>query len=139
MVRRDVAGARIARATLWLDDAARLLDQPPDAFVAATKDRDLAIFYLFLAIQECIDLAAHWVADAGWGSPDDAGSTFDVLADRGAIDRDAAGALRLAAGLRNRIAHGYAMLDYRRVQAEGVNGIPGLRAFLMAVAREAGL
>jgi hypothetical protein len=31
------------------------------------------------------------------------------------------------------------MLDYRRVQAEGVNGIPALRAFLAAVAREAGL
>jgi uncharacterized protein YutE (UPF0331/DUF86 family) len=79
------------------------------------------------------------VADAGWGSPDDAGSTFDALADRGAIDRPSAETLRLATGLRNRIAHGSAMLDYRRVQAEGVNGIPALRAFLAAVAREAGL
>jgi uncharacterized protein YutE (UPF0331/DUF86 family) len=70
----------VARATVWLADAARLFDQAPDAFIAATKDRDLAIFYLFLAMQECIDLAAHWVADAGWPPPDDAGSTFDVVA-----------------------------------------------------------
>jgi len=139
MVRPDVAGARIARATVWLDDAIRLLDQPSPAFIAATKDRDLAIFYLFLAIQECLDLSAHWVADAGWGAPEDAGSGFDVLADRGAIDRGLADRLRQAAGLRNRIAHGYAMLDYARVQAEALEGIPGLRRFLAAVAREAGI
>ena len=34
--------------------------------------RDLALFYLFFAIQECVDLAAHWVADEGWMTPDDA-------------------------------------------------------------------
>ncbi len=139
MVRRDVAGARIARAATWLDDASRILEQPIDEFVAATRDRDLALFYLFLAIQECIDLSAHWVADAGWGAPDDAGSTFDVLAARHCIDHDLASDLRLAAGLRNRIAHGYAMLDYRQVHAESKSGIASLRRFLAAVAREAGL
>jgi uncharacterized protein YutE (UPF0331/DUF86 family) len=139
MVRRDVAGARIARAVAWLDDAARLFEQAPDAFVASIKDRDQALFYHFLTNQECIDLAAHWVADAGWGQPDDAGSTFDVLAARGAIGRELADTLRQAAGLRNRIAHGYAMLDYRRVQTDSLEGIPALRAFLSAAAREAGL
>ena len=103
--------SRVARAAAWLDDASRLLDQSAESFVEAVKDRDLAIFYLFLAIQECIDLSAHWVADR----------------------------LRLAAGLRNRIAHGYAMLDYRRVQTEAQAGIPALRRFLAAVARDAGL
>ena len=139
MVRADVAATRVARAAAWLDDAARIFEQPPDVFLAASKDRDLAIFYLFLALQECIDLAAHWVADAGWGAPDDAGSTFDLLADRGGISRTLADALRQGVGLRNRIAHGYAMLDYKRVQAEARAGLPGLREFLAAVARAAGL
>ena len=99
----------------------------------------VALFYLFLAIQECIDLAAHWVADEGWMPPDDAGSTFDVLADHEVIDRPTADALHGAAGLRNRIAHGYAMLDYARVQEESRAGVPALRALLDAVARAAGL
>lgn len=94
---------------------------------------------MFLAIQECVDLAAHWVADAGWGLPDDAGSTFDVLAERGVIDVPTAETLRQATGLRNRIAHGYAMLDYQRVRVEALAGIPAIRAFLQAVGREAGL
>jgi uncharacterized protein YutE (UPF0331/DUF86 family) len=139
MVRREVASARIARATAWLQDAEDIFSRDADVFVAAVKDRDLAIFYLFLALQESIDLAAHWVADAGWGAPDDAGSTFDVLADRGAVERSLADRLREGVGLRNRIAHGYALLDYRRVRSEALSGIPTMRSFLAAVGREAGL
>ena len=129
----------MARAQAWLSDAESLLAAPPDEFVADRKGRDLALFYLFLAIQESIDLAAHWVADEGWAPPDDAGSTFDVLADRGVIARPVADGLRAAAGLRNRIAHGYAMLDYRRVQEESRAGIRPVRQFLEAVASAAGL
>jgi len=71
--------------------------------------------------------------------PEDAGSTFDVLADRGVIAWPVADGLRAAAGLRNRIAHGYAMLDYGRVQEESRAGVRPLRVFLQAVASAAGL
>jgi uncharacterized protein YutE (UPF0331/DUF86 family) len=139
MVRREVVAARAGRARAWLNDAATLLLNPPDVFLADPKGRDLALFYLFLAIQECIDLAAHRVADEGWGEPDDAGSAFDVLADRGAIDRETATSLRAAVGLRNRIAHGYALLDYVRVHREAQTGIPALRRFLLAITEVAGI
>lgn len=139
MVRPDIAGRKIARSSAWLDDAETILSRPVEEFAAAPKERDLAAFYLFLAIQESVDLAAHWVADAGWPLPDDAASTFDVLADREVIDRDLAISLRLATGLRNRIGHGYALLDHRRLHAESQAGLPALRAFLTAVAAAAGL
>jgi len=139
MVRAEVAAARVARAQAWLAEAESLFALPPEEFVADRRGRDLALFYLLLAVQESIDLAAHWVADEGWAPPDDAGSTFDVLADRAVISRPVADGLRGAAGLRNRIAHGYAMLDYGRVQQESREGIPPLRAFLLAVASAAGL
>lgn len=139
MVRREVVAAKAGRARVWLNDAAAILLSPLDAFLSDPKDRDLSLFYLFLAIQECIDLAAHWVADEGWGEPDDAGSAFDVLADRQVIDRETATALRAAAGLRNRIAHGYAMIDYGRVHQEAQVGVPALRSFLLAITSAAGV
>jgi uncharacterized protein YutE (UPF0331/DUF86 family)/predicted nucleotidyltransferase len=139
MVRADIVAAKAGRARAWLNDAAPALAAPLDAFVADSKSRDLALFYLFLAIQECIDLGAHWVADEGWAEPEDAGSTFDVLADRGIIDRDLATALRAAAGLRNRIAHGYAMLDYASVHREAQSGVPALRTFLRKTVEAAGV
>jgi uncharacterized protein YutE (UPF0331/DUF86 family) len=139
VVRPDVIAAKVGRARAWLNDAALSVLGPQEAYLADPQRRDLALFYLFLAIQECIDLAAHWVADAGWGEPDDAASAFDVLAERGAIGRPTATALRAAAGLRNRIAHGYAMLDYARVHHEAQDGIPALRAFLAAITTAAGV
>lgn len=139
MVRPDVVISKVSRARGWLNDAKLRFDQSPAEFRADTQGRDLALFYLFLATQECIDLAAHWVADEGWGEPDDAGSTFDLLADRAAITREMATALRGATGLRNRIAHGYALLDYERVQREARDGLPALREFLVQIATAAGV
>lgn len=139
MVQREVVINKVARARTWLNDAERILNRPLEDFLADVKDRDLALFYFFLAIQECIDLAAHWVADEGWGEPDDAGGAFDLLADRGAITREWATALRGATGLRNRIAHGYALLDYDRVHREAPECIPSVRAFLVAIATAAGI
>ncbi len=139
MVRRDVVASKVGHARTWLNDAESLFERSVEAFRTDVQGRDLALFYLFLAIQECIDLAAHWVADEGWGEPDDAGSAFDLLADRGVITREWATALRAATGLRNRIAHGYALLDYARVQREAREGIPSIRTFLAAIATSAGI
>lgn len=139
MVRPDLVAAKVGRARVWLNDAAVVLLEPVEGFLADPKARDLSLFYLFLSIQECIDLAAHWVADEGWGEPDDAASAFDALADRGVIARETATALRGAAGLRNRIAHGYALLDYQRVHREAQPGIPALREFLAAITTAAGI
>jgi uncharacterized protein YutE (UPF0331/DUF86 family) len=139
MVKPDVVGRKLARASDWLDSAEEILSRPSEELLDDTKGRDLASFYLFLAIQECIDLAAHWVADAGWGSPDEAGATFTLLVSRGAIDYDLATKLRQAVGLRNRIAHGYSTVDHELIQAEYQEGVKALRKFLALVADEAGL
>lgn len=139
MVRPDVASRKIAAAAARLDQVEALVARPLGEFLADVQGRDLASFYLLVAVQEVIDLAAHWVADAGWPPPQEAGATFDLLADRGAIGRDLAARLRGATGLRNRIAHGYADLDHGRLHAEFREGVSALREFLAAVASAAGL
>jgi uncharacterized protein YutE (UPF0331/DUF86 family) len=137
MVRPEVARQKIAVASARLEQAEALVSRPRQQFLADPQGRDLASFYLLLAIQEVIDLAAHWVADAGWPAPPDASSTFDLLAQHGAIDRELADGLRAAAGLRNRIAHGYAGVDHARLHDEFTRGVTTLRRFLAAVAQAA--
>jgi uncharacterized protein YutE (UPF0331/DUF86 family) len=139
MVKRDVVQQKLARAVAWLDDAETRFGQPRDAFLADASSRDLAMFHLFLALQECIDLATHWIVDDGLPPADDYGSAFSTLAAHGRIDAELASGMRQAAGLRNLIAHGYASIDPARVYDEGREGIPGIRRFLDAVARRAGL
>jgi uncharacterized protein YutE (UPF0331/DUF86 family) len=139
VVKPDVVGRKVVRARTWLGDAEEILSRPTEEFLSDVKSRDLATFYLFLAIQECIDLAAHWVADAGWDVPDDAASIFELLSDHGEVDSDLTTVLRGAVGLRNRIAHGYASVDHGRVLTEYRRGVEALRQFLSLAAAEAGL
>lgn len=139
MVRPDVAGRKIAEAVAWLDEAEKGFSLPKEEFLRNRKERDLATFYLFLAIQECLDLAAHWVSDAGWTPPEDAAGAFDILADEGALEPQLASSLRRATGLRNRIAHGYILVRHERLYDEFQEGAPGLRQFLGLVAEEAGI
>ncbi len=139
MVRRDVASQKIARARAYLADAEQTLRWPRERFVAERRERDLALFYLFLAIQDCLDLASHWIADDGLPPADDYAGTFSVLAQHGRIDAALARAMAQAAGLRNLIAHGYAGLDAGRVHDEAPEGIAAIRSFLDAAAKVAGL
>jgi uncharacterized protein YutE (UPF0331/DUF86 family) len=139
VVQRDVAGQKMARARAYLADAEPVLRRPRAGFLGDRRERDLAMFYLFLAIQECIDLAAHWIADENLPPADDYGASFRVLADHGRIDPGLARQMAAASGLRNQIAQGYATVDAVRVHEEAPEGIEAMRRFMDAVARAAGI
>lgn len=139
MVKPEVVRRKISLAASRLEKADAILSRPLEEFLADEEQQDLASFHLMLAIQECIDLAAHWLSDEGWDPPENAASLFEVLANRQAIDRALAASLGQAVGLRNRIAHGYSSIDHERIRAEYQKGITDLRRFLVTVASEAGL
>jgi uncharacterized protein YutE (UPF0331/DUF86 family) len=139
VVQRDLANQKIARARAYLADAEPILARTKEAFTADRKERDLALFYLFLALQECIDLAAHWIADDGLPPSDDYAGSFEVLAQHGRIPAELGRQMAGAAGLRNLIAHGYAAMDPLRVHEQAPAGVVAIRQFLDQVARAAGL
>ncbi len=139
MVRHDVVAQKITTARIRLKAADEVFARPLEKFLSDEKERDLATFYLFLAIQECIDIAAHWVADADWGPPEDAYQAFEILRNKGVIDPELAQGLRGATGLRNRIAHGYTSIDPERMYAEYKLGTEVMRRFLAVVAEAVGL
>ena len=139
MANVDVIRKEVSSAAVRLDDAEAILSRPPEEFLADDDSRDLASFYLFLAIQKCIDLAVHWIARAGWASPGDARGAFDLLADKQAIDQDLASGLGWAVALWQRIDREYWTVDHANLLSESQEGIFNLRRFLAAVATEAGL
>lgn len=53
MVRRDVVARKVASARGRLAEADEIFARPVEEFLDDEKKRDLATFYLFLAIQEC--------------------------------------------------------------------------------------
>ncbi len=82
----DVLRKKLQRLEDRLTKIDRIAAPELSAFVANEQLRDLSAFYLILAIEECIDLAEHLVAENDWGTPEDAGGEFEILASRQVID-----------------------------------------------------
>ena len=94
-------------------------------------DRDI------VAIQESIDLAAHWIADSGLIVPGTQRELFARLAEQGIIPQDLASRLGAACGMRNVIAHQHGTVDWLRVHATASSDLGDLEALCEAAAREA--
>jgi uncharacterized protein YutE (UPF0331/DUF86 family) len=114
---------------------------PPsrEAFEADRTSREVVVLNLFVAIQACLDLAAHWLADEGWDVPQRYGQIFLALAEHGVIPRPLAARLVAASGLRNLVAHQYGALEWARLYAiassSELDDLEGFCALLAAKVR----
>ena len=139
--RRVVDSALLAAKIAAVRDATErvraTLPETADAFVADRTAREVVTLNLFVAIQSCLDLAAHWLADAGWAVPATYADVFAALADHAIISRDSAGRLAAAAAFRNLVAHQYGVLDWRRVHAFAASNTVDLDTFCGTLATRA--
>jgi len=88
---------------------------------------------ILVAVQEAIDVAFHVVVDERWGTPASYAESFELLAAHGVITSELAARMAAAAGLRNRLAHGYASVDPDRLWAELPRGLDALDEYARAV------
>jgi uncharacterized protein YutE (UPF0331/DUF86 family) len=111
---------------------------PPRAedLEADRTTREVVVLNLFVALQECVALATHWLADAGLDVPGSYREVFMALAERGSLSRSLAERLAAAAGFRNLVAHQYGVVDLARVHAMAANELDDLLAFGDVVGRE---
>ena len=93
---------------------------------------------MLVAIQGCLDLATHWLADAGWEVPTSYAEVFTALARHDVIDSGLASRLAGAAGFRNLVTHQYGALDWRRVYVLASSDMTDLDIFCGDIARRAG-
>jgi uncharacterized protein YutE (UPF0331/DUF86 family) len=108
----------------------------PEAYLASVDERLRTERALQLALQICLDVGAHLISELGLQPPDEYRETFPRLADAGVLEPKLAARLADAAGLRNRLVHGYADLDDAQVFS-ALEGLDDLRAFALAAATAA--
>ena len=138
MVDRALLADRIAAVR---DATARIRSALPasvEAFRADRTAREVVILNLFVAIQACLDLASHWLADEGWDVPAAYADIFTALVDHDVLPPDLARHLVSASGLRNLIAHQYGALDWSRIHTIASSELGHLEALCAALARRAG-
>jgi uncharacterized protein YutE (UPF0331/DUF86 family) len=134
MVDETVQAAKTAAVLDAIRRIREVLPASVEQFHEDRTAREIVTLNLFVAIQECLDLASHWLADAGLSVPPRYGDVFLALADHGPIERPLAQRLAAAAGLRNLIAHQYGAIDPSRLHAAAINHLDDLADFCRALA-----
>jgi uncharacterized protein YutE (UPF0331/DUF86 family) len=81
-----------------------------------------------LAIQICVDIGAHLIAELGMRMPDDYRGIFDALRESADLDAELAARLSNAAGMRNVLVHAYLEVDDDRVW-DALEHLDDLREF----------
>lgn len=88
---------------------------------------------LQIAIQAALDVASHIVSDERLGEPRSNRELFDLLEGRGLIPVDLAHQLRLMAGFRNILVHGYQEVDLAVVRDVLDHRLDDLLVFVAAI------
>jgi uncharacterized protein YutE (UPF0331/DUF86 family) len=129
VVDRDVVAAKLGELTDRIGRV-RVCCPPRSADLAASRDTcDLVSFNLMLAVQSCLDIASHIIADEGWRAATTLASAFVRLEEHGVLSKATSEALGKAAGLRNVVAHGYGGVDVDRLHRAATAGLADLEAF----------
>ena len=105
----------------------------------AEKTADGVAFNLHLAVENCIDIAAHVISENGWGVPGSASEMFYLLEGRGMLDLQLTERMVKAVGLRNLIVHEYGAIDLDRLFVTVRRDLGDLTAFLSAVFEKTGI
>ena len=137
MVDRALLAAKIAAVRDATARVRAVLPASAEAFIADRTVREVVTLNLLVAIQDCLDLATHWLADAGWDMPETYADVFFALAEHAVIPRELAARLAVAAAVRNLVAHQDGVLDWRRVYTLAASDLGDLDAFCATLADEA--
>ncbi|MCP4656342.1 MAG: DUF86 domain-containing protein [bacterium] len=133
MVDTEVVTVKLAEL---IDRLERIRSRCPEDAEALAADRDafeVVSFNLILAVQICLDIASHLIADEGWSPAKTLGESFLRLGEHAVIGEETAKALQPAAGMRNILAHVYSSVDPGKVHRAATAGLADLERFAREV------
>jgi len=126
--------SRLERLSELLEEADRIRIGGRAAYDAGFRDRLAAQHAIQLAIQICVDIGAHLIAELGLRMPDDYKGVFDALREPLGLDVGLVNGLSAAAGMRNVLVHAYLEVD-DEVVWDALGHLDDLREFVAAVER----
>ena len=115
MISKDVVNAMID----LIDENIRLIEeirsQDYESFSGSFRDIQAAKHSLQEAIEACLDIGSHIIAERGFRRPEDYREIFKVLEENGIIDNLLSTKLQEMARLRNLLVHRYGEIDIKRI------------------------
>jgi len=105
VVDRDLALRKIAAIEEYLQQLSEYRNVGLDEYRSDWKTQRVVERTLHLAIEACMDLADHIVADRRLRVPDTGSATFEILADAGVVSAELGRSVARMVGFRNILVH----------------------------------
>lgn len=115
MVDRDLVKRRLLSLEQYLRELHEVVAVGRAVYLSDWKAQRVAERTLQLAIEVCLDLAEHVIADHRLPVPDSAAGAFETLREARLVEAPLAGALVRMARFRNLLVHDYVRLDAEKV------------------------
>lgn len=111
MVDPDLVRRKLAEIDVYLGQLAEYRSVTVAEYRADWKTQRIVERTLQMAIETCLDVAGHVIADRGLPVPATYAETFEVLGEAGLLDPALRDAMVGMAGFRNVVVHDYAAVD----------------------------
>jgi uncharacterized protein YutE (UPF0331/DUF86 family) len=92
-----------------------------------------------MAVQNCIDIAAHIISEEGLGIPGSTSEMFYFLQENNYLDDQITEKMVKAAGFRNLIVHEYAKIEIKQVFDIANKNITDLNEYLKSIFKKIGI
>lgn len=129
MVDANVVSEKLKELFLRVEKVRAHCPPDPEDLAGDGDALDLVSFNLLVAVQTCLDLATHLIADESWAPAATAREAFERLEEHRVISKETARSLREAVGLRNLVAHGYGGIDPAKIHDVARTGLADLERF----------
>lgn len=110
-----------------------------DEFLADLDRQESILFNLQMAIQNCIDIAAHIISDEELGVAGSTNEMFYMLQENGYLTPEMTEKMVAEVGFRNLIVHEYGNVDLKRVYQIAQQNIEDLETYIRAVIKKSGI
>jgi uncharacterized protein YutE (UPF0331/DUF86 family) len=108
-------------------------------FLKDLDRQEIIAFNLEVAVQNCIDIAAHIIGAEGLGVPGSTAEMFYLLEENDYLSSEITEKMIKAVGLRNLIAHEYGKIDLKQIYEISQNDYKDLNTYLLAIFEKLGL
>jgi uncharacterized protein YutE (UPF0331/DUF86 family) len=115
MVDKDLILAKAGSIRRHCKRAAEKARVDGDAFKTDLDRQESVLFNLQMAVQNCIDIAAHIVSEEGYGVPGSANEMFYMLEENNLLEHKLTETMVKAVGLRNLIVHEYGRINLEQI------------------------
>ena len=110
-----------------------------ETFLKDLDRQDIVSFNLQLAIQNCIDIAAHMVSEEGMGVPGSINEMFYLLEQNGYLSGELTEKMVKASGFQNLMVHEYGKIDLKQVYEIAHDQTGDLNKYLISVFTKLGI